>query len=133
MFVVLRRSAEQEQATLELLIGQLHDPHSANYHNCLTADELRTRFGPAQEDINTVVRRLSSHGFTVHLVHQMGMTVEVSATAAQVQDAGTIPGDNKHRKLVRQHLHQFRRLYCRSEFSQSEDSTAHHESQLSSL
>jgi trimeric autotransporter adhesin len=91
MFVVLRRSAEQEQATLELLIGQLHDPHSANYHNCLTADELRTRFGPAQEDINTVVRRLSSLGFTVHLVHQMGMTVEVSATAAQVQDAGTIP------------------------------------------
>ncbi len=86
MFVVLRRSPEQEKS-LEKLMAELQNPHSANYHKWLTADELGRKFGPAQEDIDTVVRWLSSHGLQVNLVHKSGLTIDVSGTAAQVGEA----------------------------------------------
>ncbi|MGB3579336.1 MAG: protease pro-enzyme activation domain-containing protein, partial [Candidatus Sulfotelmatobacter sp.] len=64
MYLVLRRSPEQETA-LERLNVELHNPHSANYHKWLTADELGRKFGPSQEDIDTVVAWLTSHGLRV--------------------------------------------------------------------
>lgn len=85
IFVQLRRSAAQEQA-LENLIGELQDPHSAKYHNWLTADELGRNFGPAQQDIDTVVQWLSSHGVEVNGVHKNGLTIDISATAGLVRD-----------------------------------------------
>jgi subtilase family serine protease len=86
MFVVLRRSPEQEQA-LQQRTAELQNPRSANYHRWLTADELGRNFGPAQDDIDTVVRWLSSHGLQVNLVHKSGMTIDVSGTAGQVREA----------------------------------------------
>ena len=86
MFVVLRRSPEQEQA-LQQLETTLQNPHSANYHKWLTAGELGKNYGPAQEDIDSVVRWLGSHGLQVNLVHASGMTIDVSGTAGQVNDA----------------------------------------------
>jgi len=85
IFVQLRRSTAQEQA-LENLIGELQDPHSAKYHNWLTADELGKNFGPAQQDIDTVVQWLSSHGVQVNSVHKNGLTIDISATAGLVRD-----------------------------------------------
>src|SRR5271170_8032217 len=86
MFVILRRSPEREQA-LQRLTGELQNPHSANYHNWLTAEELGRKFGPTQEDIDAVVRWLGSHGLQVNLVHKNGLTIDVSGNAGQVRDA----------------------------------------------
>jgi len=86
MYVVLRRSPEQEKA-LEQLIAALHNPHSANYRKWLTAEELGRRFGPAPQDIDAVVSWLTSHGLHVNLVHKNGLTIDVSGTADQVRDA----------------------------------------------
>ncbi len=86
MYVVLRRSSEQERA-LEQLMDGLHDPHSADYHRWLTAEELGQKFGPAPEDIDAVVGWLRSHGLTVNLVHKAGLTIDVSGTAGEVRDA----------------------------------------------
>lgn len=84
MFLQLRRSAAQEQA-LENLIGELQDPHSAQYHQWLTADELGRNFGPAQQDIDTVVQWLSSHGLQVNGVSKSGLTIDMSGNAGQVR------------------------------------------------
>lgn len=86
MYVVLRRTPQQE-AALERLTAALTDPHSAHYHKWLTADELGQKFGPAREDIDTVVGWLSSHGFQVNAVHKSGLTIDISGTAGQVRDA----------------------------------------------
>ncbi len=86
LFVVLSRGPKQEEA-LERLIAKLQNPHSENYHKWLTAEELGKRFGPTQEDIQAVVRWLTSHGLQVNLVHKSGMTIDVSGTAAQVSEA----------------------------------------------
>jgi subtilase family serine protease len=86
MFVVLQRSPEKEQA-LERLAAELQDPHSANYHKWLTAEELGKQFGPAPEEIEAVVSWLSSHGLQVNLVHKSAMAIDVSGTAGQVGEA----------------------------------------------
>jgi subtilase family serine protease len=86
IFVELRRSPEQEQA-LERLTSELQDPHSVNYHQWLTADELGSKFGPKQEEIDAVIAWLSSHGLKVNLVHKSRITLDVSGTAGQVRDA----------------------------------------------
>ncbi len=86
MYLQLRRSSEQEE-TLKRTIDDLQNPHSSNYHQWLTAEELGTKFGPAQQDIETVTQWLSSHGFQVNTVHKNGLTIDVSGTAGQVREA----------------------------------------------
>jgi subtilase family serine protease len=86
MFLQLRRSPEQEQA-LERSIAERQDPHSASYHQWLTAEELGRTFGPAQQDIETVSQWLSSHALKVNAVSKNGLTIDVSGTAGQVREA----------------------------------------------
>jgi pseudomonalisin len=86
MFLQLRRSPEQESA-LERSIADRQDPHSARYHHWLTAEELGRDFGPAQQDVETVSRWLSYHGFKVNVVSRNGLTIDVSGTAGQVREA----------------------------------------------
>jgi subtilase family serine protease len=84
MFLELRRSPEQEER-LERALREIQDPHSARYHSWLKAEELGTKFGPAQQDIETVVRWLEQQGLQVNRVSRNGLTIDVSATAGQVR------------------------------------------------
>jgi len=84
MLLELRRSAEQEDR-LERALREIQDPHSARYHSWLTAEELGRRFGPAQQDIETVVRWLEQQGLQVNRISRNGLTIDVSGTAGQVQ------------------------------------------------
>jgi hypothetical protein len=86
MFLQLRRGPEQE-AALEAAIDERQDPHSANYHQWLTAEKLGTNFGPAQQDIETVSQWLTSHGLQVNAVSRNGLTIDVSGSAGQVREA----------------------------------------------
>jgi subtilase family serine protease len=82
----LQRSPEQE-AQLSAAIQERQDPNSANYHHWFTAKELGEQFGPAQQDIETTSRWLSSHGFQVNGVSKNGLTMDISGTAGQVREA----------------------------------------------
>ena len=86
LYLQLRRGPEQEVA-LERSIAERQDPQSSNYHQWLTADIIGRNFGPAQQDIETVVAWLSSHGLQVNAVSKNGMTIDVSGTAGQVREA----------------------------------------------
>ena len=86
MFLQLQRSPEQEEA-LERFLVEVQDPQSSNYHKWLTPDELGANFGPAQQDIDTVVQWLSSHGLQVNAVSKSGLTIDMSGTAGQVSGA----------------------------------------------
>jgi subtilase family serine protease len=85
MFLQLQRSPEQERA-LETLMAQQQDPHSANYRKWLTADQFGRNFGPAQQDIESIVSWLQSHGLRVNTVYPSAMVIDISGTAAQVRD-----------------------------------------------
>ena len=86
MWLVLRRSPARESA-YEQLIDQLHDRSSPNFHHWLTAEQVGTLFGPAQQDIDTVMAWLSDEGFTVNGVSTGGMVIDFSGTAATVRSA----------------------------------------------
>jgi hypothetical protein len=86
LMLQLRRPAAQEQA-LAMLLDQLHDPKSPNYHRWLTANDIGAQFGPAASDIATATNWLTQHGFTVDTVYPNGMAIEFSGTAGQVRSA----------------------------------------------
>ncbi|HXM41325.1 MAG TPA: S53 family peptidase [Bryobacteraceae bacterium] len=82
----LKRNPERE-AALEQLIDRMHDPNSPNFHKWLTAEEFGGEFGPAPQDIDTVVNWLRGHGFRIGTVYKSGMLIDFAGTAAQVRDA----------------------------------------------
>ncbi len=86
MLLQLQRSPQQEDAVRQF-IDSLHDPASPNFHQWLTAEQFGRKFGPAQEDLNTITGWLESHGFTVNVVYPSGMTIDFSGTAGQVREA----------------------------------------------
>jgi subtilase family serine protease len=86
MFLQLRRGPQEEEA-LERTIDELQDQASSRYHQWLTAEELGTRFGPAEGDVDTVVRWLGVHEFQVNSVSRNGLTIDVSGTAGQLREA----------------------------------------------
>jgi len=86
MFVVLRRAPEQEQALVKLMAGQ-QDTGSTSYHKWLTADLFGKKYGPSQDDVQTVVSWLESHGLRVNTVYPSAMIIDVSGNAGQVRDA----------------------------------------------
>jgi Pro-kumamolisin, activation domain/Bacterial Ig-like domain (group 3) len=86
MLLVLKRSDEQEAVLRQLLDAQ-QDKSSPNYHKWLPPDEFGRRFGPADQDIESVKSWLQSHGFQAIQVSKGRTVIEFSGTAAMVQDA----------------------------------------------
>jgi len=83
MLLVLRRSPEQESALADLLDRQ-QDAGSPEYHRWLTPAEFGARFGPSDEDIQTVRAWLEAQGFHVEPVTGGRAAIEFSGTAGQV-------------------------------------------------
>ena len=84
MLLVLKRSPEQQLALRKLLDDQ-QDKHSPNYHKWLKPEEFGQKFGPSDEDMQTITGWLQAHGFQVGTTK--GRTVlEFSGSASQVQE-----------------------------------------------
>jgi hypothetical protein len=86
MLLVLQRSPEQE-AALEALIDEQQDKSSPNYHAWLTPQQFGQQFGPADQDIQTIVSWLESQGFEIDSVANGRGVIGFSGTADQVQNA----------------------------------------------
>jgi pseudomonalisin len=85
LMLLLKRSPAQELA-LEKRVTALYDPHSADYHRWLTAQEFGESFGPSKRDVDKVNSWLESHGFTVNVVYPSATVIDLSGTAAEVRD-----------------------------------------------
>ncbi|MGH9612533.1 MAG: protease pro-enzyme activation domain-containing protein, partial [Bryobacteraceae bacterium] len=83
MLLVLKRSPEQDAALKDLLEKQ-QVKSSPEYHRWLTPEQFGQRFGPADQDIQTVTFWLRSHGFHVNNVAKGRTVIEFSGTAGQV-------------------------------------------------
>ena len=86
MLLVLKRSPERE-AALEKLLAEQQDRSSSNYHRWLTPEEFGQQFGPSDQDIETIISWLRSHGFQIAEVSKGRTVIEFSGTAGQVQAA----------------------------------------------
>ena len=82
VILALKRSPAS-QAAFDRLVADQQTRGTANYHQWLTAAELRA-YGPAQADIDKTTAWLQARGLTVNAVSPSGMSIDFSGTAAQI-------------------------------------------------
>jgi hypothetical protein len=75
------------QDQLDGLIGQLYDPHSANYHQFLTPEEFTARFGPTEQEYQSVVQFAEAHGLAVVGRYNNRVVLDVAGSAADIDRA----------------------------------------------
>jgi subtilase family serine protease len=86
MQLMLKRSDARQQA-LDAYTESLTDKASPNFHRWLTPDELGTRYGVTQEDVDAVTGWLALHGLAVNVIYPNRVAIDFSGTAAQVREA----------------------------------------------
>lgn len=84
VLLILKASPEQE-AALEKFLADLSDPRSPQYRQWLTPEQFGERFGPAQQDLDTIVKWLQDRGMSVNRVSKGRRTIEFSGTARQME------------------------------------------------
>lgn len=77
----------RDQAGLEGLLKDLYNPTSASYHEFLTPQQFTSRFGPTQEDYDTVLRFARTYGLQVVGGSRDAMDVQVKGTVANIEAA----------------------------------------------
>ena len=77
----------RNQSELDNFLRQLSDPTSGMYRRFLTVPEFTARFGPTQQDYDTVVRFAKANGFTVTGGSRDGMDVQVVGPVSAVEKA----------------------------------------------
>jgi Pro-kumamolisin, activation domain len=98
MYLLLNRSPEQEQA-VENLVNELHDEHSRMYHQWLTSDQVAQRFGPSEEDVQTVSSWLESQGFAVNSVYLANGVIDFSGPASAIRRTSRTPSSGPTRPI----------------------------------
>ncbi|HUB89736.1 MAG TPA: S53 family peptidase [Dyella sp.] len=77
----------RDQAGLDNFLAQVSNPMSLNYHNYLTPTEFTARFGPTQNDYDTVVQYLKQHGLVVAGGSRDRMDIQVIGPVSAVESA----------------------------------------------
>jgi kumamolisin len=74
-------------AGLQSFLADIYNPASANFHHFLTVSEFTAKFGPTQQDYDSVVAFAKTNGLTVTGGSLDGMEVQVKGPVAAVEKA----------------------------------------------
>jgi kumamolisin len=77
----------RDPAGLDRFLKDLYNPTSPSYRHFLTVPEFTQRFGPTQEDYETVLRFAKTYGFEVVGGSRDGMEVQIKGTVANIEAA----------------------------------------------
>lgn len=77
----------RNREALTNLLQQIYDPASTNYHRYLTTAEFAAQFGPSAQDYQAVINFAQQNGLTVAGTHPNRVLVDVTGTAANIQQA----------------------------------------------
>lgn len=77
----------RNQAELERLIQDLHDPSSPRFGQFLTPSQFTETYGPSKEDVNAVVEHLRNSGFKVVSTSSNRVLIRAKANVSTVQKA----------------------------------------------
>jgi subtilase family serine protease len=72
---------------LETFLQDVYNPSSPSYRHFLTVSEFTARFGPSQEDYDSVVDFARSNGFTVAGGSRDGMDVQIEGSVKNIESA----------------------------------------------
>lgn len=77
----------RDSAGLQSFLADVYNPASPNYRRYLTPTEFTARFGPTQDQYDTVLRFAKNYGLEVVGGSRDGMDVQVKGTVARVETA----------------------------------------------
>ncbi len=77
----------RNQPELDDLLQRLYDPSSSSYHQFLTVEEFTSRFGPAPEDYDSVIRFANDNGLKVVGTSPNRVNVDVTGSVANIEQA----------------------------------------------
>lgn len=77
----------RNQVELTNLLSELYDPASSNYRHFLTPEEFTARFGPTEEDYQTVIAFAKASRLSVTGTHRGRTLVELSGKVADIERA----------------------------------------------
>jgi subtilase family serine protease len=75
----------RNQEGLELLLQQLYDPASPNYHQYQKPEEFAAQFGPTEHDYQALIRFAESNGLVVTGTHPNRTILDVSGAVADIE------------------------------------------------
>jgi uncharacterized repeat protein (TIGR03803 family) len=77
----------RNQADLGILMGQLYDPASTNFHRYLTPAQFTAKFGPTEADYQAVINFAKTNGLQVVGTYDSRVMLDVSATVSDIEKA----------------------------------------------
>jgi len=77
----------RNQAALDSLLRELYDPSSPLYRHFLTVEEFTARFGPTQDDYDSVIRFAEGNGLTVVGTSRNRLNLDVTGSVASIESA----------------------------------------------
>src|SRR5208283_5192286 len=77
----------RNQTELTTLVQQIYDPTSPNYRQYLTVEQFTAKFGPPDQDYQSVIAFAREKGLTVTDTYPNRMLVDVSGTVADIEKA----------------------------------------------
>lgn len=75
----------RDQEGLDSFVKELYNPASPFYRKFLTVSEFTDRFGPSQEDYDTVIQFAKDHGFKVVGGSRDGMDIQIEGSVANIE------------------------------------------------
>lgn len=76
-----------DPAGLDSFLADVYNPESPNFHHFLTVSEFTEKFGPTQEDYDSVVAFAKANGLKITGGSRDGMQVQVNGSVAAVEKA----------------------------------------------
>jgi subtilase family serine protease len=87
----------RNQNELDQLLEDLYNPSSPSYHQFLSVDEFTARFGPTQEDYDTLIAFAHENGLTVAATSRNRVNLDVTGTVANLEKAFNVKmGEYQH-------------------------------------
>ncbi len=77
----------RNQAGLDNFLKEVYDPHGASFRKFLTVEEFTAKFGPSQEDYDSVIHFAEANGLTVVKTSRNRMNIDVTGSVANVEKA----------------------------------------------
>jgi uncharacterized repeat protein (TIGR01451 family) len=72
---------------LSALLGQIYDPSSPNYHHFLTPEEFTARYGPTEQDYESVSNFAKANGLTILNTHSNRVILDVIGKVSDIENA----------------------------------------------
>ena len=96
----------RNQEGLTKLLQQIYDPTSSQYRHYLTPERFTEKFGPTEQDYQTVVDFADRNGFRITATHPNRVLLDVNAAVADIEKAFHVT------MRVYQHPTEARRFYA---------------------